>query len=120
MKSRLPDAGEVVWADFDPIVGHEQSGLRPALVISPFRYNSRSSLLIVCPITRTASEWPFFVKIINGEGVSGFVIVDQIRSIDAESRVRKIKGRVTGDTLREVRRVLGILAEIGAATQTDA
>ena len=120
MKTRPPDAGEVVWADFDPSAGHEQTGLRPALVISPFRYNARSSLLVVCPITRTASEWPFFVKITNGERVSGFVIVDQIKSIDAASRVRKIRGRVTGETLREVRRVLGILAEIDAASQTDA
>ncbi len=50
-KMRLPDAGEVAWIDFSPAVGHEQIGLRPAVVVSPLDYNETSSFVVVCPIT---------------------------------------------------------------------
>ena len=47
----VPDRGEVIWIDFDPQAGREQARHRPALVLSPKAYNSKTSLCVVCPIT---------------------------------------------------------------------
>ena len=47
----IPDAGDIVWMDFDPQAGHEQAGHRPALVLSPAVYNGRIGLLLCCPMT---------------------------------------------------------------------
>ncbi len=47
----VPEAGDLIWLDFDPQVGHEQAGRRPALVLSSVRFNARTSLAFVCPVT---------------------------------------------------------------------
>ena len=47
----IPESGDVVWLEFDPQAGHEQSGHRPALVLSPARYNGRTGLMVCCPMS---------------------------------------------------------------------
>lgn len=51
MSGYVPDRGHLVWLAFDPSAGHEQSGRRPALVLSPAAYNGRAGLALACPIT---------------------------------------------------------------------
>jgi len=46
----VPEAGDVVWLQFDPQAGHEQAGHRPALVLSPARYNALRGMMICCPM----------------------------------------------------------------------
>ena len=50
-RTPVPDAGEVVWREFDPQAGHEQAGHRPALVMSPASYNGKTGLMVCCPLT---------------------------------------------------------------------
>jgi mRNA interferase MazF len=103
------DAGDIVWIDFGPPFGREQAGRRPALVVSPRTYNERSSLIVVCPITRNVGGWPFKVEIREDTRVQGAVIVDQVRSIDRVTRfARKTEG-VGPDTLG---RVYGMFAAL--------
>ena len=45
--------GYLIWVDFDPQIGYEQKGRRPALVISNETFNNFSKMAIVCPITNT-------------------------------------------------------------------
>lgn len=80
------DRGEIVWVDFNPQRGHEQAGRRPALVISPAAYNGVSTCVLVCPITSNVGPWPWKVLLPEGNDVSGAVLVDQIKSIDAAAR----------------------------------
>ena len=47
----VPDRGDIVKLNFSPQEGHEQSGYRPALILSPIRYNKLSSLALMCPIS---------------------------------------------------------------------
>jgi mRNA interferase MazF len=83
-------------------MGHEQAGRRPALVLSPRSYNDRSSLIIVCPITRSTEPWGFKVEIQNAGRIQGAVLVDQIRSIDRRFRfVRRVEP-VGAETLDRV------------------
>src|SRR2546428_13686075 len=59
----VPDAGDIVWLNFDPQTGHEQAGHRPALVLSPAAYNAKTSLMVCCPMTTQIKNYPFEVVI---------------------------------------------------------
>ena len=56
----IPDAGDIVWMDFNPQAGHEQAGHRPALVLSPAVYNGRIGLLLCCPMTTKIKGYPLY------------------------------------------------------------
>jgi len=47
----VPGAGDLIWLDFDPTLGHEQDGHRPAVVLSPFAYNNKVGMLLCVPCT---------------------------------------------------------------------
>jgi mRNA interferase MazF len=80
-----PKRGEIVWLTFDPQAGHEQAGRRPALVISDSRYNDRTGLAMVCPITSRIKGYRFELPV-DVDGISGVVIADQARSLDWRAR----------------------------------
>jgi mRNA interferase MazF len=109
-----PDAGEVLWIDFGHPVG-EQGGRRPALVLTSREYNLASSVLIVCPITRTRRNWPFAVALPPLGRLTGFVLVDQIKVIDPTIRAFKREGAVPAGTMLEVRAHLASLLGIPVA-----
>lgn len=112
----VPDSGDVLWIDFGPPTGREQGGRRPALVLTSREYNVASSVLIVCPITRTDRRWPFNVPLPPVGLVSGFVLVDQIRVVDPALRAFKSAGRVSTETLGEIRGKLAVLLGIAVSS----
>lgn len=97
----VPDAGEIVWLNFDPQSGREQAGHRPALVLSPAAYNVKTSLMVCCPMTTQIKNYPFEVRIAGS--ASGVVLADQIKSVDWRKRRAKRKGAVSAAELAEVR-----------------
>jgi mRNA interferase MazF len=97
----IPDAGDVVWLNFTPTVGHEQSGHRPALVLSPAAYNGKTDLMICCPMTSQIKNYPFHV-LIAGPRASA-VQADQVKSVDWRQRKARKKGTVSAEELAEVR-----------------
>ncbi len=110
----MQTAGEVVWVDFDPAFGHEQSGRRPALVISEGTYNQGSSFVLVCPITRSSKPWPFKVALPDGFIISGQILVDQIKSID-KNRIVSVKvGKIDESLLFQIRGLLRTLLQLGS------
>jgi len=86
MAAYVPRKGHFVAVTFDPQSGHEQRGRRPALVVSNDLFNKHTGLCIACPITGTPREYPFHVAIPEGEAVTGFVMVEQVKSIDYRAR----------------------------------
>jgi mRNA interferase MazF len=97
----VPDSGDIVWLNFTPQAGHEQARHRPALVLSPARYNHKTSLLVCCPLTTQIKGYPFEVLI--GGSPASAVLADQVKSLDWRSRKARRKGRVTSEQLAEVR-----------------
>jgi mRNA interferase MazF len=95
----VPDAGDIVWLTFDPQVGREQAGRRPALVLSPALYNRRSGLAIMCPITSRRKGYPFEVEVPQGLEVAGAILADHVKSLDWRA---ERAGNVPASTLREV------------------
>ena len=97
----IPEAGDIVWLDFDPQSGHEQAGHRPALVISPATYNGRTGLLLCCPLTSQIKNYPFEV-VISGTR-RNVALADQIKSLDWRARNAVKKGTATAEELNAVR-----------------
>jgi mRNA interferase MazF len=111
--SYAPDAGDLIWTDFDPRVGREQTGRRPALVISPRPFFDVSRFAIVCPITRTIRNFGSSVVLASGLPIAGEVLTSHVRSIDTIARPIRFAGAVVpGDLLEEVRAKLAILCGI--------
>lgn len=82
----IPDAGDLIWTDFAPTLGREQSGRRPALVVSGRLLTDRSGLAIVCPITSRIRNYPTGVVLPPGLVVAGEILLSHIRSIDTVAR----------------------------------
>ena len=80
-----PERGEVVWLS-SPQAGREQAGRRPALVLTPAPFNSRVGLAFVCPVTSRVKGYPFEVALRGVDGLSGVVLVDQLRGLDWRTR----------------------------------
>jgi mRNA interferase MazF len=81
----IPNRGDIVWLTFNPHLGHEQAGRRPALVISPKSYNQKVGLALFCPITSSIKNYPFEVHI-NVKQITGVILSDQLKSLDWRSR----------------------------------
>ena len=110
--SYCPDAGDFIWIDLDPTVGHEQSGRRPAIVLSPHSYNAASGLCVICPVTSRMRGYPFETTLPDGASFHGVVLADQPRSISWEQRPIKHAGRAPANVLTEVRERLAALLAI--------
>ncbi len=82
MKPYLPDHGDIAWLNFDPHLGREQGGRRPALILSHSFYHRRAGLLVCCPITSKIKGYPFEVSLPSEFRVSGAVLCDQVRCMD--------------------------------------
>ena len=118
----VPRRGEVWFGDLDPVVGREQGGDGPLLVISTDRFNALPSrLAVVVPLTRTARGWPFEVAIAPPEAGlrnASVVLCDQPRTI-AHERLRRKTGSVEPPTLAAVDRLVKrVFGYSGAATST--
>ena len=104
----VPEVGDVLWMSLSPTSGHEQSGHRPVLTLTPAAYNAKRGLLICCPITSRVGGYPFEVAI-ETDGISGVVIADQVKSVDWQARGAKLAGRASVEVTLEVRAKLGAL-----------
>ncbi len=108
-----PNAGDLIWLDFDPRIGREQSGRRPALVISPRPFWQATRFAIVCPITSRVRPFGTSVVLPSGLAVAGEVLTSHVRSVDTMARpVSWAGGAVPAAVLAEVRGKLAVLAGI--------
>ncbi|GAC1346649.1 MAG: endoribonuclease MazF [Isosphaeraceae bacterium] len=109
----VPERGDAVWIDFDPRVGHEQAGRRPAIVLSPSAYNDKVGLSIVCPITNQIKGYPFEVLLPPGLGLTGVILADQVKSLDWRRRRAEFLRVLPEAVLTEVfERLSALLPEI--------
>ena len=106
MATYVPRKGDFIAVTFDPQSGHEQRGRRPALVVSNDLFNRHTGLCIACPITNTRRDYPFHVSIPDGQDVTGFVMAEQVKSIDFRSRKVKRIGHAPEPVLQEVLSIL--------------
>ena len=108
-RAYVPKCGDVVWLTLNPQAGHEQTGRRPALVLSPESYNGKTGLAMFCPITNQIKGYPFEVLIPEGLPVAGAILSDQVKSLDWRARNAELICTLPGETVSEVLQKLGTL-----------
>ncbi len=106
-RDSAPDAGDIIWLNFDPQAGHEQAGHRPALVLSPVRYNRLTGMAIIVPMTTRVRGNRFEVAI--GRGRDGVALSDQVKSLDWRARKATRKGKASAEELEAVRARVRVL-----------
>ena len=106
MPRYVPGKGDFVILTFDPQAGREQRGRRPALVVSNTLFNRHTGLAMVCPVTNTFRDIPFHVPIPDASSLTGYVMVEQIKSVDCASRKAKFVERASTSHLNEALAIL--------------
>ena len=106
MSHYIPQRGDFVVLTFDPQSGHEQKARRPALVISNYLFNRHTGLAIACPITNRHRNVSFHIPVPVQSSLTGYIMVEQVKSIDFVSRRLKFIEKAPQETLIDV---LGIL-----------
>ena len=106
MSAYIPKKGDFIAVTFDPQSGHEQRGRRPALVVSNTLFNEHTGLAIVCPLTNTDRRFPFHVAVEDESSITGFVMVEQVKSIDFTARKATRMGKASEKLIEEVLAIL--------------
>ena len=105
----VPARGDAVWITFDPQAGHEQTGRRPAVILSPATYNGKVGLAILCPITSQIKGYPFEVQIPSGLAIRGVILADQVKSLDWQAREVEFVVQLPEATISAVLRKISLL-----------
>lgn len=108
MATYIPDKGDLITLSFDPQSGHEQKGRRPGLVISNYLFNQATGLAIVCPITNTNRRIPFHLPVPNSSSLTGFIMVEQVKSVDFTARKTKFVEKAPTQLLEDVLAIVAI------------
>lgn len=104
----LPERGDIIWINLDPRVGHEQSGHRPAIVISPKSFSERTRLAVICPITTKVKGLPFEI-VINDGVIDGAILPIHVRSVDLVSRHAEFQQRASQDILNKTVQYVNVI-----------
>lgn len=94
----------IVLVNLDPTVGSEIKKTRPCIVLSPDEMNRVLNTIVIAPVTSTSKPYPTRVEI-KGKSVKGWVVIDQIRTID-KTRIIKSFGELSGDEISKVKNVI--------------
>jgi mRNA interferase MazF len=97
----IPKKGDFVIVNFNPQSGHEQQSRRPAIVISADKFNEKLGLAIVCLITNTDRNIPFHIKV-DSDKLTGFVMTEQVKSIDFKARRVQFVEKSKPKTLKKI------------------
>ncbi|MCL2054936.1 MAG: type II toxin-antitoxin system PemK/MazF family toxin [Oscillospiraceae bacterium] len=101
--------GDIVIVSFDPTLGHEQAGLRPALVVSKELYNQVTNQIVVCPITSRVKPLPMRIMLDERTKTQGYIMCDQIRTFDINARNPKFAEKIPQDILETVRQTVSAI-----------
>ena len=107
----IPQKGDIVWGEFNQQIGHEQSGCRPALVVSKKNYNKKTGFCLAMPITKKIKGYLFEINVKTIK-IEGAILTNQIRSFDFKSRKIKFYDKVDGKTLKIVMDKLNSLLKL--------
>jgi len=106
MPQYVPKKGDFIALTFDPQSGHEQKGRRPALVVSNTLFNQKTGMAVACPLTNTDRPVPFHAAVPEDCILTGFVMADQVKSLDYGARRAKFIEKAPQELLDEVLAIL--------------
>jgi len=98
--------GDIIKFNFNPTLGSEQSGYRPALVVSNEVYNVNTGFLIVLPITSTNNEFPLHIPLDSRTKTNGYILCEHIKSIDRNARKVRYIESLPKDILEHIIKII--------------
>lgn len=98
--------GDIILINLNPKSGHEQAGLRPALVVSNNDYNELVNLVLVCPISNRDNHFPLHIPLDSRTKTTGFIRCEQVKALDAQARNARLLESVPSEILQEVLEIL--------------
>jgi mRNA interferase MazF len=107
----LPQAGDLVWINFDPQAGREQAKNRPALVVTSSDFNAATGLLVACPVTRTERPWRTRIPLADTE-TTGFIMIEQVKSLDWRARGAAFIERVPPSLFDDVKSRIATMLDL--------
>ena len=108
----IPKQGDICYMDFAPTIGHEQTGLRPAVIISKDNYNKYTGLVVLCPITTNTKKFFTHYELSNTKKIKGAVLCEHIRSIDFKTRKLSFVEKISLEELEEIIDIVNGIIEI--------
>ncbi len=108
----IPKQGDICYMDFAPTKGHEQTGRRPAIVISKDFYNKYTNLVVLCPITTNLKKFPTHYELLHTKKVKGAVLCEHIRSVDFKARKLSFVEKISREELLEILDIINGIVEI--------
>ncbi len=95
---------QIVLVNLDPTVGSEMKKTRPCVIISPNEMNKYLQTIVVAPMTSSSKIYPTRVEI-NHDKKKGWIVLDQIRTIDRQ-RIIKVLGSLTDKETKKTKEVI--------------
>ncbi len=109
VKNYIPEKGDIVVLSFDPQSGHEQKGRRPALVLSNSEFNSKTKMILVCPITRRDNGFSFHIELPKDLSTKGYLMIEQTKSLDFSSRKTKFVEKMEVEKIDKIRDIINAI-----------
>jgi mRNA interferase MazF len=94
----------IILVNLDPTIGSEIKKTRPCVVISPNEMNKYLNTIVIAPMTTSSKNYPTRIRIKHDNKV-GYVVLDQIRTIDKQ-RIIRVFEKLTKPEIRELKSVL--------------
>ena len=94
----------MVLVNLDPTIGSEMQKTRPAVIISPNEMNKYLNTVVIAPMTSSSKNYPTRIEI-KGKTTKGWVLIDQIRTVDRK-KITKIFGKLSETEILEVKNVI--------------
>ena len=104
--------GDIIKINFSPQSGHEQSGYRPAVIVSNDIFNKKAKLVMVCPITNTKNNFPMHVPLDSRTKTTGVILCEHVRTLDIESRKFVKIEKLPKNILEEVINMVCVAVEL--------
>jgi len=103
---------QVWWVDFDPQVGREQAGRRPAIVVgSTLACSLPNRLAIVVPLTSRDRGLPFHPAVHLGDR-KGFAMTDQVKAISVDRLIARYRARLSQEEIQQIKFVLRRMLDV--------
>ena len=104
--------GQIYMADLNPVIGSEQGGIRPVVVIQNDRGNHYSPTIIVAAITgQIKRELPTHTKLKTGLPKESTALLEQIRTVDKSRLLEKI-GEVSAEEMSRITEALRVSIDV--------
>ena len=95
---------EIVLVNLDPTIGSEMQKTRPAVILSPNEMNKYLNTIVIAPMTSNSKSYPTRVEV-NHNKTKGWIVLDQIRTIDRQRIIKKLDNLIEKD-IKKVKNIL--------------